>query len=100
MPQCEVRLRNTPDFYLAAICWSLRRKSTVAMKGERRRLHRRSMDDWTQTVVSFFVKIASAVVEIWASALAACWGGSILEADLQICYLRPKKSLSYNWTEP
>ena len=90
----------------AAIRWSGRRKSTVAIKGERLRQHIRSRDDQTRTLGSIFVEIASSVAEIWASASAA-WeagGGSILE---RFCGLRSaaQKNLSrttafLNWTEP
>ena len=76
-----------------AIRWSGRRKSTVAIKGERLRLHIRSRDDQTRTLGSIFVGIASAVAEIWASAAWEAGGGSILE---RFCGLRSAASLSYN----
>jgi hypothetical protein len=63
----------------AAICWSWQCKTTVAMKGKRRRWHRQSMDDQTRTVGSVFVNMTLAFAEIWASASAACvFGGSML----------------------
>ena len=59
--------------------------STLAVVVGQRRWCVRSRDDRTQTVGSIFVKIAPAVAELWASALAAGGGGGFINFSGGVC---------------